>query len=58
MIFQWRNNKQTYMTFQWRKWNEHTTISFPAFSVLLAKLIAATAAAPDEMPTFQEVKIF
>lgn len=28
-----------------------TAISFPAFSGLLAKLIAAAAAAPDEMPT-------
>jgi hypothetical protein len=28
-----------------------TTISFPVFSGLLANLIAAAAAAPDEMPT-------
>lgn len=28
-----------------------TAISFPAFSGLLAKLIAAAAAAPDEIPT-------
>lgn len=28
-----------------------TVISFPVFSALLAKLIAATAAAPDEIPT-------
>jgi len=28
-----------------------TVISLPAFSALLAKLTAATAAAPDEIPT-------
>jgi hypothetical protein len=28
-----------------------TTISFPAFSGLCATLIAATAAAPDDIPT-------
>jgi len=28
-----------------------TAISFPAFSGLLATLIAATAAAPEEIPT-------
>lgn len=28
-----------------------TVISFPAFSGLLARLMAAAAAAPDEIPT-------
>jgi hypothetical protein len=28
-----------------------TTISFPAFSGLLATLVAATTAAPEEIPT-------
>jgi hypothetical protein len=31
-----------------------TTISFPVFSGLLANLIAAAAAAPDEMPTCEK----
>lgn len=31
--------------------NELTTMSFPAFSALLAILIAAAAAAPDDIPT-------
>lgn len=32
----------------------HTTISFPLFSGFLASLIAATVAAPDEIPTYME----
>lgn len=32
-----------------------TVISFPVFSGLLAKLIAAAAAAPDEIPTYRQV---
>lgn len=34
-----------------------TVISFPAFSGLLAKLIAAAAAAPDDIPTWASYEI-
>ena len=33
-----------------------TVISFPAFSGLLPKLIAAAAAAPDEIPTWRQAR--
>ena len=33
-----------------------TTMSFPVFSGLFANLIAAAAAAPDDIPTCQDYK--
>lgn len=36
---------------KFKKSRKLTTISFPAFSDLLAKLNAAAVAAPDEIPT-------
>lgn len=37
--------------YRMRKYNKLTTINFPAFSSLFAILIAAAAAAPDDIPT-------
>lgn len=34
-----------------------TAISFPAFSGLFPTFIAAAAAAPEEIPTFKEIRI-